>query len=152
MFLTPRFEIELLVDRQQSTLQVSGTSTVDVGDMGIGNYHGLLSYNFGSRSMLLRPYAFAGAGVTTYGSLRFTGRDGTAREIDPSTRLSSTWGGGVKIYRGMFGARIEARMTPSYIRSDRVGWVCDDYWGCYVEEESQFSFQYQLSGGLTVRF
>jgi hypothetical protein len=61
-------------------------------------------------------------------------------------------GGGVKIYRKQVGARLEARYTPTYIKSQATGWWCDDYWGCYVTEKSQYSTQFELSGGVTVRF
>ena len=152
VFLTSHLEAEFLFDRQQSTLQVSGTNKVNIGDFGIGNYHGILSYNFGTKNAPLRLYAFGGAGATTYASLTFTGREGQTREIGGGAQLSTTFGGGVKIYRGRLGARLEARMTPTYIKSDAVGWTCDDYWGCYLVEESDYSRQVQFSGGVTVRF
>lgn len=152
VFLTEHLELEFLFDRQQSTLQVGGTSTADIGDLGIGNYHGILSYNFGAKTRPLRFFAFGGAGVTTYGSLTFTGPEGQAREIGGSTRLSGTLGGGVKIYRGPVGARLEGRFTPTYINSTADGWWCDDYWGCYIVEQLHYSKQFEFSGGVTVRF
>ena len=152
VFLTRGLELEFLFDRQLSTLQVGGTSTVDVADLSIGNYHGAFSYNFGSETRPVRPYFFAGLGATTYGSLTFVGRDGKARDIGGTSRMSSTFGGGVKVYRGPVGARLEARMTPTYVKSDAAGWWCDPYWGCYVVQDAQFSSQFQLSGGLTFRF
>jgi hypothetical protein len=152
VFLTSHLEVEFLFDRQESTLQVGGTNTVDIGDLGIGNYHGILSYNFGAKTRPLRVYAFGGAGVTTYGSLTFTGRDGQTREIGGSTRLSGTLGGGVKIYRGPVGARLEARFTPTYIKSTADGWWCDEYWGCYLVEQLHYSKQFEFSGGVTFRF
>jgi hypothetical protein len=152
LFLTPRFELELLFDQQPSTLEASGTNTVTVGDLSISNYHGLMAYNFGGRASRFRPYVFGGFGVTTYPGLTFTGRDGESREVGGLNRLSATFGGGLKIYQGMFGARIEARLTPTYLRSEIDGWYCDDYWGCYLENESQYSHQFQLSGGFIVRF
>jgi len=152
VFVTRRIEIEFLFDRQASTLRVGGTNTVDVGDLSIGNYHGVLSYNFGTEESQLRPYLFGGGGATTYGGLSFVGSDGTAREIDGRTRMSPTFGGGVKIYRGRVGARLEARMTPTYIKSDPGSWWCDPYWGCYLLENVQYSNQFQFSGGVTFRF
>lgn len=152
VFMSQRLEVEFLFDRQSTTLQASGTNTVDIGDFSIGNYHGVLSYNFGAKAAPVRLYAFAGAGATTYPSLPFTGPLGETREIDGATRLSTTFGGGVKIYRKNVGARLEARMTPTYIKSNAVGWTCDDYWGCYLLEESQYSRQMQFTGGVTVRF
>jgi hypothetical protein len=100
----------------------------------------------------MRPYVFAGVGATTYGRLTFTGLNGQPREIGGTSRLSTTFGGGVKIYRGPVGARLEARMTPTYIKSSAAGWWCDPYWGCYLVEDTQYSSQIQLSGGVTIRF
>ena len=152
VFLTSHIEAEFLFDRQKSTLQVGGTSTVDVDDLGVGNYHGIVSYNFGGRDASVRPYAFGGVGATTYGKVSFTPADGQAREIGGGNQLSTTFGGGVKIYRGQLGARLEARLTPTYIKSDAVGWWCDPYWGCFLVEDAQYSNQFQISGGLTFRF
>jgi hypothetical protein len=152
VFLTSHLEVEFLFDRQESTLQLGGTSTIDIGDMGIGNYHGVLSYNFGDRNRPVRVYAFGGAGITTYGSVTFTGPEGETRETSSSTRLSGTMGGGVKIYRGAVGARLEARFTPTYIKSTADGWWCDDYWGCYLIDQLHYSKQFEFSGGVTVRF
>jgi hypothetical protein len=66
--------------------------------------------------------------------------------------LSGTLGGGVKIYRGPVGARLEARFTPTYIRSTDDGWWCDDYWGCYTIEQLHYAKQFEFSGGVTFRF
>ena len=95
---------------------------------------------------------FGGLGATSYSSLSFVGADGKARDIAGQTRLSSTFGGGVKVYRGSIGARAEMRMTPTYIKSDSTGWWCDPYWGCYILGNVQYSNQFQISGGVTFRF
>ena len=80
------------------------------------------------------------------------GADGKARDIPGQTRLSTTFGGGVKVYRGRIGARAELRMTPTYIKSDAAGWWCDPYWGCYLTGNAQYSNQWDFSGGVTFRF
>jgi hypothetical protein len=51
-----------------------------------------------------------------------------------------------------FGLRLEARWTPTYIKSDSEGWWCDPYWGCYVVSDAQYANQFELSGGITLRF
>jgi hypothetical protein len=51
-----------------------------------------------------------------------------------------------------FGIRLEARWTPTYIKSDAAGWWCDPYWGCYVVGDSQYSNQFEVSGGVILRF
>ena len=50
------------------------------------------------------------------------------------------------------GLRLQARWTPTYIKSDSEGCWCDPYWGCYVVGDAQYSNQYELTAGLTIRF
>jgi len=152
MFLTRNFELEFIFDRQQTTLEASGTQTVEVDSLNIGNYHGTLAYNFGTGDSSVRPYFFGGLGATSYSSLSFVGADGKARDIPGQSRLSTTFGGGVKVYKGRVGVRGDVRMTPTYIKSDASGWWCDPYWGCYVTSKSQYAWQIQMTGGVTVRF
>lgn len=152
VFVTPSLAFEFLFDRQASTLRVGGTRTVDVGDLTIGNYHGVVSYHFGARTRPVRFFAFGGAGVTTYGKVEFTGLDGQARETGGGAKLSGTVGGGVKIYRGPVGARFDVRFTPTYISSSDDGWWCDPYWGCYTLEKLHYAKQFAFTGGVTYRF
>jgi hypothetical protein len=152
MFLNRHLEAEFIVDRQPTTLEASGTRTVEIDSLVIRNYHGTLAYNFGSGSSSVRPYFFGGVGASSYSSLSYVGADGKTRDIDGQTRTSTTFGGGVKVYKGRIGARAEMRMTPAYIKSDATGWWCDPYWGCYVTSKSQYASQIQLTGGVTVRF
>ena len=51
-----------------------------------------------------------------------------------------------------FGIRLEGRWTPTYIKSDPEGYWCDPYWGCYTFAEAEYSNQYELSGGIILRF
>jgi hypothetical protein len=150
--MSRRLEIEFLYDRQPTTLQVTGTNTVEIADLGINNYHGVLSFHFRSPAVLLRPYLIGGFGLTTYPGVSFTTAAGETREIGGSNRLTSTFGGGLKAYKGQIGARVEARWTPTYIKSEYTGWWCDEYWGCYLTEKSQYSNQIELSGGVVFRF
>ena len=54
-FVGPNAEVGFLYGNQLSTLQVSGTKTVDVGDMSISTYHGTFTYNFGESDAKVRP-------------------------------------------------------------------------------------------------
>ena len=77
----------------------------------------------------------------------------TQRGIDGGTRFSGTFGAGLKLFPGpRFGLRLEGRWTPTYIKSDAVGWWCDPFWGCYLVGNSQYANQFELSGGVTLRF
>jgi opacity protein-like surface antigen len=149
---TPNVEIGALYDQQQSKLQIGGTNPFEIGDMSVHNYHGYLAYNFGEASAKVRPYVLGGLGATQYGAV--TAKVGSVeRDIDGTTKFSTTWGAGLKMYPGKnFGIRIEGRWTPTYIKSDAAGWWCDPYWGCYVASDAQYSNQFELGGGITLRF
>ena len=112
------------------------------------NYHGYFAYNFGDTDAAARPYILGGLGATQYGSL-----DTAVGEIGGETQFSSTWALGLKMFPGKnFGIRLEARWTPTYIKSDPEGYWCDPYWGCYTVADAEFSNQYELSGGIILRF
>ncbi len=70
-YVTPQVEVGFLWGRQKSTLEVLGTTTREVGDQNIDNYHGYLAYNFGEPDAKARFYVLGGAGATRYGSVPF---------------------------------------------------------------------------------
>jgi hypothetical protein len=152
-FVSPNLEVGFLYDNQKSTLQVGGTATRDIGDMSIRNYHGIVTYNFGDSSSKTRPYFMGGLGATSYGTVDFLSVGGVSRSTSGPTKFSSTWALGLKAYPSpKVGLRLQARWTPTYIKSDASGWWCDPYWGCYVTSNAQFSNQFELTGGLSFRF
>jgi outer membrane protein W len=152
-FFTENWEVEFLYGEQASKLEVGGTTTREIGDFKVKNYHGVFSYNFGESSAKARPYVFFGAGATGYPGLSFTRINGTQAEIGGNSKFSGTFGLGAKIYPGQHaGLRLQARWTPTYIKTDSEGYWCDPYWGCYVVGNAQYSNQFELTGGLTLRF
>jgi hypothetical protein len=149
---TPNVEVGALFNQQSTKLEVGGTSTFDIGDMSVRNYHGYFAYNFGGAHASVRPYLLGGLGVTQYGSLGLTVA-GVQHDIGGTSKFSTTWAAGLKAFPGhSVGLRLEARWTPTYIKSDAEGWFCDPFWGCYVVGNAQFSNQFDLSGGLVLRF
>jgi hypothetical protein len=151
-FATEQVEVGFLFSQQKSTLSVLGTRDREIGDMGVQNYHGYFAYNFGEADAGLRPYLLAGLGATHYGGVPFT-VGSTSRETSGNTQFSSTFGAGIKFYPGpRFGINLGARWTPTYIKSDAEGWFCDPYWGCYVVGDAQYSNQFELTGGIVIRF
>ena len=120
--------------------------------MSVYNYHGYLAYNFGDSDATVRPYVLGGLGATQFGSVSVTA-GGVTQDLGGNTQFSSTWAAGVKLFPSpKFGLRLEARWTPTYIKSDSEGWWCDPYWGCYVVGDAQYSNQWQFNGGITLRF
>jgi len=151
-FVTPNFEVGFLWDRQDTKLEVSGTRTVEIGDLTVSNYHGYFAYNLGDADAPVRPYVLGGLGATSYGDLSFTAL-GQERQIQGKSKFSTTWGLGLKLYPSQnLGLNLAARWTPTYVKTDAAGWWCDPWWGCYVVGDSQYSNQFELSGGLNLRF
>ena len=150
--VTPNVEVGFLFNQQSTKYELGGTSTFELGDVSVYNYHGYLAYNFGDSDASVRPYFLGGLGATQYGKIGVTVGN-TTRELGGETQFSTTWGLGVKLFPGpKFGIRLEGRWTPTYIKSDAEGWWCDPYWGCYVVGDAQYSNQFELSGGITLRF
>jgi opacity protein-like surface antigen len=146
--VTPNVEVGFLFNQQSTKLEVGGTSTFDLGDLSVYNYHGYFAYNFGEEDAQVRPYVLGGLGATQFGTVKTSVGD-----ISGNSKFSTTWGAGVKLFPNpKFGIRLEGRWTPTYIKSDAAGWWCDPYWGCYVVGNAQYSNQFELSGGVTLRF
>jgi hypothetical protein len=149
---TENVEIGFLFDQQATQLEIGGTSSFELGDLNLNNYHGYFAYNFGDGDAPARPYVLLGLGATQYGSVS-VGVAGVERDIDGTTKFSGTGALGIKIFPSPgFGLRLEARWTPTYIKSDAAGWWCDPFWGCYVIGDAQYANQIELSGGVTLRF
>ena len=150
--VTPNVEMGFLFNQQSTKYELGGTSNVDIGDVSVYNYHGYLAYNFGDSDASVRPYFLGGLGATQYGKIGVS-VGGSTRELGGETQFSTTWGLGVKLFPGpKVGVRLEGRWTPTYIKSDSEGWWCDPYWGCYVVSNAQYANQFELSGGITLRF
>jgi len=145
--LTPNVEIGGLFNLQSTDLEASGVVNISVPQT-IYNYHGYFAYNFGDTDASVRPYLLGGLGATQYGSLQTA-----AGEIGGETQFSTTWAAGLKLFPGRsFGIRLEGRWTPTYIKTDPEGYWCDPYWGCFTVGEAEYANQYELSGGIILRF
>jgi opacity protein-like surface antigen len=145
--LSPNVELGFLFDMQKTDLEASGIVNVSVPQT-LYNYHGYFAYNFGDSDASVRPYILGGLGATQFGSL-----DTALGQIAGETKFSSTWALGLKMFPSRnFGIRLEGRWTPTYIKSDAAGYWCDPYWGCYAVADAQYANQFELSGGITLRF
>lgn len=151
-FTTEQVQVGFLWDRQDSTLQAKGTATNEVSPLNIDNYHGFFAFHLGDADDTVRPYILGGLGATRYSNVTIMGDDET-REISSASRFSTTWGLGVKLYPAPnFGLVLGARWTPTYIKTDAGGWWCDPWWGCWVVGNAQYSNQFELTGGISLRF
>ena len=146
--VTPNVEIGGLFNLQSTDLEVEGFGLAATVSQKVYNYHGYVAYNFGESDASVRPYVLGGLGATQYGGL-----DTAVGTTSGETQFSTTWAAGLKIFPGRnFGIRLEGRWTPTYIKSDPEGYWCDPYWGCYTVGEAEFSNQFELSGGIILRF
>jgi opacity protein-like surface antigen len=151
--VTPNVEVGGLFSLQSTTLQLGGVVSRDIGDTKIYNYHGYVAYNFGDAEAKVRPYFLGGVGATQFGSVNIQIGD-QQQAVGGNTKFSTTWALGLKMFPSPnFGIRLEARWTPTYIKSDAEGWWCDPYWGyCYVVGNAQYANQFDFGGGITLRF
>jgi hypothetical protein len=150
IYTNEQAEIEFQWSFQQSKLTGDGIpKDVDFADMFVHNYHVKFVFNYGYEDFRARPYLFGGLGATQYAPEDIGGVD-----VEGSTRFSTTWGGGIKILGNLLGARLEGRWTPTYIRTTDSGLYCSPYypWYCWEAGDSDYSNQWDVTGGLMLRF
>jgi opacity protein-like surface antigen len=146
-------EVGFLFGQQFSRLDLTGTNTLEVGDLTVTSYHPYVAFNVGEVDAQVRPYFMIGLGATQYGSVAYTRIGGGPGETGGETQFSTTWGAGVKLFPAPnFGVRFGMQWTPTYIKSDPGGYWCDPYWGCYMVGDAQYSHQFQFNGGVVFRF
>lgn len=152
-YVTSNVLVELLFDRQFSSLDLGGTNTRGLGNFNVDNVHGMVAYHFAELDAPIRPFLGGGLGWTNFGSLDITGPAGESRSIDGEARFSTRLEAGVKMAASpRLAFRAGVHFTPTYVKSDATGWWCDPYWGCYVTGDAQYSNQWEFSGGLSFRF
>jgi len=139
---------------QDSGLEVNGTSGGEVTGMSVYNYHGIATYNWGTSNSQFRPFFVFGLGATQYSP-----DDLPSHEFDGEVQFSGTLGGGVKTYLNeRVGLSFTGRWTPTYIKSDTEGMYCSPYWnpwypgGCVPISDPDYSNQFELNGGIILRF
>jgi len=150
VLVTENMSVGFQYNQQRSTLEASGSTKIDFTDMNVNNYHGIFTYNFGDEDNTLRPFIVGGLGATQY---KPADLEGTS--IESSTKFSTTWAGGIKVYPARnVGFKAMARWTPTYIKSDPAGIWCSPYWfwGCYQVVDTDYSNQLEFSAGVTFRF
>lgn len=149
---TENFAVGFNFSQQNSTLRarVESLKGLDVTDMAVHNFHGILTYNFGEEDEALRPYVFGGLGATNYSP-----NDIDGDSVEGGTRFSTTWGGGVKYFTtDHLGFRGGVRWTPTYIKSEPGGIWCSSYWpgNCWLMSNANYSHQFEFNAGIILRF
>jgi hypothetical protein len=148
VFVNHQVEIEFMWNRQPTKLEVAGSGPTLSGDMNVDTYHGNFVFHAGEEDAKLRPFVYFGLGATNYGDATFP-----TKTIPGVTKFSWAVGAGVKAYPSPHvGIRAAVRWVPTYIKTDGYGWWCDPFWGCVPVGNTQYSNQFELSGGLSFRF
>ena len=152
-WLNDQVQFGVQFGRQNSAVELEGTTTREVTEMNVNNYHGIVTYNAGSSGSTVRPFFMFGVGATHYQLSEVMNES-----FDSEVKLSGTLGGGVKAYVSEhIGFGFTARWTPTYIKSDSVDLYCSAHWtpywpgGCVVVPDRDFSNQLELSGGIILR-
>jgi hypothetical protein len=153
-FINENVQLGLQLGRQESELRVTGEPSFEVGAMDIETLHAVSTTLLGDDDLRARPYFLFGLGVTRFGRVNFTGLDGQPRAFKARTRFSPTLGTGLKYYlrSRKYGLNLGVRWTPTFLQSDRDGFWCDPYWGCFLAGDSQFANQLEIAGGIQLRF
>ena len=154
VYATPNVLIEFLYGRQSSKLQAKPEvgASEDISELNVDNYHVNFVYHWGASDARIRPFALGGLGATYY-AFGNTLVPGVVEKIDGNTQFSWTFGAGVKAYATPnLGFKGMVRWTPTYIKSDPAGYWCDPFYGCWVLGDSDYSQQFEMSGGVTFRF
>lgn len=148
-YVNKNAEVEFMWNRQMSKMEISGgTGPTISGDMHIDTYHGNFVYNVGETDQKLRPFFYIGLGATNYGDAAFP-----QKTVPGTAKFSWALGAGVKAFMSEHaGIRAAVRWVPTYIKTDAAGWWCDPFWGCVPAGNVQYANQFELSGGVVIRF
>jgi len=157
VLFTDNAEVEFLWNRQFSSFSAGNPApSVDLADLSVDNFFGNFVYNWGVREAKVRPFMLVGIGATHYSPGDPVTLPATTplTSIDSATKFAWTLGGGVKVYPAEHvGLRLNARWTPTYIKSDAEGLWCDPFYPtCWVLSEADYSNQFSIKGGITLRF
>lgn len=154
VWVTRQVQLGFQLGIQSSGLDVNGTVAGEVTGMSVYNYHGIVTYNWGTSNSQFRPFVVFGLGATQYSP-----DDLPDHSFDGEVQFSGTLGGGVKAYLNeRVGLSFTGRWTPTYIKSDTEGMYCSPYWnpwypgGCVPISDPDYSNQLELSGGIILRF
>ena len=154
VWVNGRTQVGFQLGIQDSGLEVNGTVDREVTGMSVNNYHGIVTLHGGRSNSQLRPFVVLGLGATHYRPDDLAGFS-----FDGEFQFSGTLGAGVKAYlNDRWGLGFTGRWTPTYIKSDVAGLYCSPYWNpyypgsCVVMPDPDYSHQFELSGGIILRF
>lgn len=151
---TANVEVGFMYRRQFSTLNIYGpNASKDIGDLDIDGYHGYFTFYLGEPEAKVNLYFMGGAGATHLTAVSYTRSTGQGALTRAGTEFSTTWGSGLRYNAAThFALKAGVSWTPTYIKSNAVGWWCDPWWGCYVVGNAQYMNQIHFEGGVVIRY
>ena len=125
---------------------VEGGPSAKIFILDTNRYFGNFLFHFAEHEQpTLRPFVLAGLGAITLTPAR--------SGVTGITRLGFAVGGGVKYnFSRLFGLRLQAKWSPTYL-STTQGYWCDPAWGgCWGVGRNHYLNALDFTAGLTVRF
>ena len=103
-------------------------------------------FHFAERESKMRPFAFFGVGASDLSPDR--------SGVNGATRFAFSLGGGAKYnFSKHLGFRGQAKWSPTYITTTDGGYWCDPFWGgCWVVGNDHYLHEFDVTGGITLRF
>jgi opacity protein-like surface antigen len=122
----------------------SGGSSTEVFKLRTNQYLGNFLYHLADRQTKMRPFVMFGLGASNLSP------DDGAKGI---TRFAWTVGAGAKYnFNQRFGMRLQGKWSPTYITTTNGGFWCDPFFGCWAVGNSHFLHEFDITGGVTLRF
>jgi hypothetical protein len=110
-------------------------------------YMGNFLFHVTPREARMRPFLFFGLGANALSA--------NVSSVSGSTRFVFALGGGAKYnVSNHFGLRGQFRWAPTYLTTtSNGGYWCDPFWGgCWVVGNSHYLHEFDITGGVTLRF
>jgi opacity protein-like surface antigen len=125
---------------------IGGGSSVNVFSLGQNQYMGNFLFHFTDREARTRPFMFFGLGASSL--------DPDRSGVRGATRFAFSLGAGVKRNLSKhFGLRGQVKWSPTYLTTTDGGYWCDPFWGgCWTVGNDHYLNEFDITGGITLRF
>jgi len=126
--------------------QAGGIPSAKLFSLNQDQYMGNFLFHFTSREAKVRPFFLFGLGANSL--------DPNVSGVSGSTRFTYALGGGAKYNLSRhFGLRGQMRWAPTYLTTTNGGYWCDPVWGgCWAVGNSHYLHEFDITGGITLRF
>ena len=109
----------------------------------VDQYHANFLFHPADEGSRTQPFAIFGLGASSFNP---------RAPVSSRTQFSFELGAGIKhFFTPHLGLRLEAKWTPTYIRSNEE-WFCNSFGECYSISDPVYAQQGEVSSGIIVRF